>query len=351
MLTPLRWENDVSSQIGGRPQEIINEQIGEDYDIFIGILCNRFGQPTLEYESGTEEEFFRAYNRYENSKTNPQILFYFKDPRQSEMPIDAKQFLKVANFKEILKELGIYEDFDSRDALKQKVLAALVKALDRIEKSPNEASGHQVVSEDASACSSKGVIVPISEFDEDVGIMDLAEMVYDSIEVFKENMETMSVATGRLGERMRLRNEEINSIQSTGDPRKDQKNAKAMVEKVAAELQRYCHVLDQSTPNAKREFLSALRCMEHAIIISHQDGVESRSDIIKLTAEIEGLRTAVTTTYSQASNFRDALSKWPRMTSKLNQAKRRAINSLNDLLNFLSEALENIKTTLDAIAN
>jgi hypothetical protein len=63
-LTPIRWEKDVSSQIGGNPQDIINQQVGDNYDIFVGILCNRFGQKTSSYDSGTEEEFFRAYDRH-----------------------------------------------------------------------------------------------------------------------------------------------------------------------------------------------------------------------------------------------------------------------------------------------
>ena len=97
-LNPVRWEKDVSSQIGNHPQNIINEQIGDEYDIFVGVLCNRFGQETERYNSGTEEEFFRAYERHGDQTNSPEILFYFKDPRKSESPIDARQFLKVSEF-------------------------------------------------------------------------------------------------------------------------------------------------------------------------------------------------------------------------------------------------------------
>lgn len=348
-LNPIRWEKDVSSQIGGHPQTVINEQIGDEYDIFIGILCNRFGQETERYNSGTEEEFFRAYNRYDRSRNCPEILFYFKDPRRSELPIDAEHYLKVSGFKKKIGSLGVYEDFDSPESLKTKVLAALSRALDRLGKSVPATNYSHEMEEKSSNSPVDNAVTKISDFDEDIGIMDLTEMVFDAIEVFSDNLEAMSTATGKLGERMVIRTEEIEKLQPTGDTRKDQKNAKAIVEKVAAEMQRYCHILDRSIPNARREFSSALRCMEHVVIISHQDGVGDQDEVKTLVDELESLSSILRNVQEKTSNFRDVISEWPRMTSKLNQAKRRTVNSINDLLKFLSVASENIDVTLDSI--
>ncbi|GAJ15023.1 unnamed protein product, partial [marine sediment metagenome] len=50
----IRWEN-MAPQIGPGPQKVINSQLGE-YDIFSGIMWNRFGTPTDIADSGTEEE-------------------------------------------------------------------------------------------------------------------------------------------------------------------------------------------------------------------------------------------------------------------------------------------------------
>ncbi len=348
-LTPLRWEKDVSSQIGDHPQKIINEQIGDDYDIFIGVLCSRFGQETESYKSGTEEEFFRAFERLNHSEKKPEILFYFKDPRKSELAIDAEQFLSVSEFKKKIGSLGIYEDFDSPDSLKTKVIAALIKAVDRLEKSAPDATHIGELEEKSLISSGENAVLKISDFDEDVGVMDLTEMVFDAIEVFSDNIELMSGATAKLGERMRVRSDEINRLQSTGDARKDQKNAKMVVEKVAAEMQRYCHTLDQSIPAARREFSTALRCMEHAVIISNQDGMSDPSEARKLAYELKSLRSIIGTVHEQTSGFRDTFAEWPRMTSKLNQAKRRTVNAINDFLEFLSEATESIDATLNSL--
>lgn len=348
-LNPLRWEKDVSSQIGDHPQTIINQQIGDEYDIFVGILCNRFGQMTENYNSGTEEEFSRAYERYDKDKQRPEILFYFKDPRKSELPIDAEHFLKVDGFKKKIGSLGIYENFDSPEHLKAKVLAALAKALDRLEKNAPIFGSNDVAQESSLSTPADGTMIKVSDFDEDIGIMDLTEMIFDAIEVFSDNLDTMSTATGKLGERMEARTKEIGNLQSTGDARKDQKIAKAIIEKVAAELQRYCHTLDQSIPNARREFSYALRCMEHAVIISHQDGMSNQEEAETLVSELEALRSTLSSVHEQTSGFRDEISRLPRMTSKLNQAKRRTVSSIDDFLKFLSEASVSIDVTSASI--
>lgn len=59
----------------GRPQGVINDLIGPN-DVFLGIMWNRFGTPTGEADSGTEEEFNLAYAEWERSG-HPHILFYF----------------------------------------------------------------------------------------------------------------------------------------------------------------------------------------------------------------------------------------------------------------------------------
>lgn len=64
--------------VGPDAQAVINNQVGEDYDIYIGILGHRLGTQTPRAGSGTEEEFERAYQRWRNVPDTVRILFYFK---------------------------------------------------------------------------------------------------------------------------------------------------------------------------------------------------------------------------------------------------------------------------------
>jgi hypothetical protein len=48
ILQLIRWETHVYPGFGPYPQAVINEQVGDDYDIFVGVLWTRFEAPLLE---------------------------------------------------------------------------------------------------------------------------------------------------------------------------------------------------------------------------------------------------------------------------------------------------------------
>ena len=56
-LDLLGWETHAYPSAGVDPQDTINSQIGDKYDIFIGLMWGKFGTPTGRAGSGTEEEF------------------------------------------------------------------------------------------------------------------------------------------------------------------------------------------------------------------------------------------------------------------------------------------------------
>jgi hypothetical protein len=95
----LKWETDVRPAFGVDPQAVVNSQIGDEYDIFIGILWSRFGTETPRAESGTMEEFERAYSRMK-STGKPEIMVYFKDAPVPPSKIDPTQLQKVQDFKQ-----------------------------------------------------------------------------------------------------------------------------------------------------------------------------------------------------------------------------------------------------------
>lgn len=98
-LKLITWENDSYPGVGDDGQQVINEQLGSNYDIYIGIIGNKIGSPTKRYNSGTIEEFNLAYNRYKLNKNIPKILFYFKKTNFTISDIE--------NFQTELKSKGV----------------------------------------------------------------------------------------------------------------------------------------------------------------------------------------------------------------------------------------------------
>lgn len=97
----IRWETHGHPGMG-RPQQVFNEQVGE-YDVFIGIMWKRFGTPTGEAQSGTEEEFRLAYRAWEEERLRD-ILFYFcEQPWMPGSADELEQMGKVLEFRNSLR--------------------------------------------------------------------------------------------------------------------------------------------------------------------------------------------------------------------------------------------------------
>ncbi|HEY9117032.1 MAG TPA: DUF4062 domain-containing protein, partial [Roseivirga sp.] len=103
-LEPVKWETHTFPDIGDDAQDVINNQIGE-FDIMVGIMWRRFGTPTKRAESGTQEEFQRAFDLFQKFK-RPKVMFYFKrTPFYTSNLKEIDQFKKVIKFKRQVTDL------------------------------------------------------------------------------------------------------------------------------------------------------------------------------------------------------------------------------------------------------
>lgn len=105
-LVPLRWEKDVYPGVAEYGQQVINRQVDGNYDLFVGIMKGRFGTPTPQAGSGTEEEFNIAYEKYQNGEIY-NIFFYFGIPEKSAYELDLEQFQKVKDFRAKIERNGV----------------------------------------------------------------------------------------------------------------------------------------------------------------------------------------------------------------------------------------------------
>ncbi|MGA1874746.1 MAG: hypothetical protein ACMUIA_03985 [bacterium] len=112
-LEVIDWKTHVAPDMG-RPQGVINSQIGP-YDIFVGIMWKRFGTPTGVAESGTKEEFDRAYVNWQYFG-KPRIMFYFSQvPYTPQDSSEIDQWGKVLKFKKELQQKGLIREYRTAD--------------------------------------------------------------------------------------------------------------------------------------------------------------------------------------------------------------------------------------------
>jgi NACHT domain len=111
------WENYATVGVG-RPQELITKQTLDRYKdslaLVIGIMAQKFGSPTGNAESGTEEEFLWALDSFQKVGF-PEIKWFFKRVDQFVAPPDLdavtkalEQWKKVRAFRQNLKDLDVF---------------------------------------------------------------------------------------------------------------------------------------------------------------------------------------------------------------------------------------------------
>ncbi|MFI0427725.1 MAG: DUF4062 domain-containing protein [Flavobacterium sp.] len=113
-LETFMWEYDVLPDMGRNGQDIIDEYIKKsNYDVFIGIMKNRFGHPTKKAGSGTEHEFKDALERKKTDLNGlPRIIFFFGKESVDPDKFDFEQYQKVKTFKSDISSEGLYVDYD-----------------------------------------------------------------------------------------------------------------------------------------------------------------------------------------------------------------------------------------------
>lgn len=121
-LNIVSLQKNVRSDITNtNAQNVIDSQIKDKYDVFIGILWKRFGTPTDRYNSGTEQEFENAFKIHTQNPNSIKILFYFcnKSPKNLN-ELDPKQWTMVSDFKNKLQNnKGLYKTYESIDEFKE----------------------------------------------------------------------------------------------------------------------------------------------------------------------------------------------------------------------------------------
>lgn len=326
-LELVRWETHSYPGVSSDPQAVINEQIGDDYDIFVGILWKRFGTATPRAGSGTEEEFDRAYERHKTDPNKLRIMIYFKTGDVDLSEIDVEQLGRVRDFQSRLGPKGtLFWEFSSSKDFSTFVRMHLSHCVEDWGK--KWGSG-------AMAAEPEATLQPcVSQDSDDEGFLDLIEAVTLSFEQLQEQAQRISESTEILGSKIAERTEEMNKARGISDEF-DLKRMKRICNTAADNLETYATIMDAEVPLFAAKFTEGIESYAKAAAMLPDFSSENKETAQQLDDAIQtaaGLRGAMDEAAQPLAEFRQAIAAHPRMTTKYNRAKRHTLKILDRFL-------------------
>lgn len=119
VLLPTGWDTHSSPDLGGRPQQLINERILAHCDVVIGLFWTRIGTATGKAASGTVEEI------QDHHSLGKPVMLYFSNAPIPPDKMDADQFGKVQELKRWAFDQGIVGTYDNLSEFRTRLLRDL----------------------------------------------------------------------------------------------------------------------------------------------------------------------------------------------------------------------------------
>ena len=338
----IRWETHVRPGLGADPQAVINYQVPPDFDLFVGIMWQRFGTPTQRAASGTYEEFQLAKQRWTESPSTVDIMFYFKDEPVAPHSLDLEQLGQVQRFRQELGSTGIYASFSSLDEFERKIRNHLSLWA---QKWGTHSSVHQsaplvaVIEGESAPIHGE----PVDELFE-LGMLECNERYEKDLAQMNEIMGELSSDTNSLGAKLNAHTARIARI--TREDGGNREMIKLALRDAASDLNTYAIVLDERTTGLSVIADDGLATLKRVILLwpaffdkTNNTEVEQAHTTQK---SLEMLRETLVDTRASMTNFQDSVGGTPPLSTDIIKAKGRVFGALAAHIQYL----QNFETEL-----
>lgn len=316
------WENDIYPSVGDDPQDAVNIQVADRYDIFVGIFWGRFGTPTKRESSGTKEEFEIAYSKFQMDKNSVSILMYFKTESIEFENIDPLQIANIKEFKMELTQRGVlYKQFRETKEFEQMFrlnLASLMQDLRTKVKVETLTDTALIIS-------------PTMEEDEELGIYEHIDNSTQSFISSARIVNRLVDYINDIGTQINHRTDKLNSSNNLPFNEK-QAYVRRNIDLVADDLNTFASRVKLEIPALNNEFAKALESCSKAIEISKEYDLDQNGDIKEFVETLIDLASGISTGKKSIEQFNSAIFKVPSLTSKLIKAKKESARVLSNLI-------------------
>lgn len=344
-LELLKWETHCVPSFGEYSQGVINEQIGDDYDIFLGLFWGRFGSPTDKAESGTKEEFDRAYARYCENEDSIDIMVYFKDQPIAPSRMDIAQLSQLNDLKtELAKKNGLYWTFDSLDDFENIMHSHLAMIAQKWSKKLQESAVMPTTAPD-----NRNSLERQNEIDEEFGLFDYLDIYEDRITSLVTVLDTISDATVRVGNQIGKRTDELQVVKDSGG---DHHKVKKIFKMSSEDLVRYAKNVETQVPLFKASRTDAFDALSKGLSLMFEISITQDAEIEGLETVYESIRSlnaSASKSLDGSVAFRKSVLSLPRMTTQLNKSKRLVAEALDAVIDEINKTIHSSDSVLDSI--
>jgi hypothetical protein len=343
-----RWESSIYPGFGKDPQDVINQQINDEYDIFIGILWTRVGIPTPRSASGTIEEFERAYEKYKQDNDSVDLMIYFKKADIPQSHLDLKQYGQLLDFKSKLGPLGgLYREFEDSNDFESTLRSHLSWVTQRwrdklVKQHPDLLQ--------SSTSEEKIVLTTIEDSEENIeyGLLDYYDILQNQAEQMEESLKIISEATIDIGQQIERRTEELNisNLLINGDTYKISK----IMQQLANDMIQYSSSIESSLPRFSASRNDFFESLSKALMLFGDFSSESGNEFVIIENQLSEFNDAMFSPRQGILNLKEFMLALPRISKPLNKAKRSLAVSLEKLLKELDSTLELTQNMLTFIS-
>ena len=340
-LELLCWEDSTHPSFGDYPQDVVNSQIGDDYDVFIGILWARFGSPTLKYESGTEEEFYRAYERYKNSD-GIELMVYRKDESIPPSSIDVEQLQKVNRFTSKVGNLGgYYFTFTGKEQFQEILLKHLDKVIRDLEKRTRNRRPQMPLTIKPKVEEQ----VPVTTGRDMWGLIEYNEFIVSTCSEVNAYIDQISNLTNKIGEDMQLHTRELDMTRQNNNVL----HTKSILLNAARDMNKYAKRIDEPNSIWYAKYLEVQQAIKEMLNIS--EGLVPEKEWEGLVVDLREMNNGMGNAYSGMRQFYSAVNNLPKIFGPLNIAKLNVCNKLKNIISNLQAGKSYCDETIEYIEN
>ena len=325
-LELLRWEDDAYPDIGEDAQDVINTQIPQDYDLFVGLMWTRFGTPTPRAGSGTKEEFELALARYKLSPNEVSILFYFKNTPIEPSKLDPEQLKKLLNFKASLGDEGVLHwNFSTSEQFEKLISMHITKHVQKWRQkssstNPAQQTRTQVTPPGNGSNASTDVLATVEED----GYLDLVEMFEKRTTEVTDISNRLAAAQKELTAHTSYATQELQALSGPSPA-----DAKKIIGKVADEMLQFTNCVNTEVPLFRAAMSGSIATLIRVATLSAEFSSPS-TEAVKTAAK--SLLYALRDARESMGAFKASTVGLPGITTSLNLAKRKQATALSALI-------------------